>query len=199
LRARGLDTVLANRAAADRPVLGICGGYQMLGRRIVDSVESSAGEVEGLGLLPLSTSFAPDRVLARPSGRAGDLPVTGYEIHHGRIVVDGGEPLVEADPEFGGGPEGCRVGSTWGTVWHGLLENDGYRRRFLAEVAAAAGRSFVVGDVSFAAVRQTRLDALGDLVESALDVDALLDLATSGPPADLPFVPPGAPAPERHA
>jgi adenosylcobyric acid synthase len=190
VRSRGLDAVLAERSAAGRPVLGICGGYQMLGRTIVDAVESAAGEVAGLGLLPLTTSFAPERVLARPLGRAGDLPVTGYEIHHGRIAVDGGEPLVATEA----GPEGCRVGSTWGTVWHGLLENDGYRRRFLTHVAAASGRSFLVGDVSFAAVRQTRLDALGDLVESALDVDALLDLAASGPPTDLPFVPPGAPS-----
>jgi adenosylcobyric acid synthase len=198
LRSRGLDAMLAERAAAARPVLGVCGGYQMLGRRIVDEVESAAGEVPGLGLLPLETTFAGDRVLTRPSGRAGDLPVVGYEIHHGRIAVDGGEPLVSIDQASGGASEGCRVGSTWGTVWHGLLENDGYRRRFLTEVAAAAGRSFVVGDVSFAAVRQTRLDALGDLVESALDVDALLDLATNGPPPDLRFVPPGVPAPERH-
>jgi adenosylcobyric acid synthase len=122
--------------------------------------------------------------------------VSGYEIHHGRIAVEGGEPLVSTET----GPEGCRVGATWGSVWHGLLENDGYRRRFLHEVAAAAGRSFVVGDVSFASVRQTRLDALGDLVESALDIDAVLDLAASGPPPDLPFVPPGAPlAPRKES
>jgi adenosylcobyric acid synthase len=196
LRERGLDAVLQARAVENRPVLGICGGYQMLGRVIVDEVESSAGEVAGLGLLPLATSFAADRLLARPHGRAGDLPVSGYEIHHGRIAVEGGEPLVSTET----GPEGCRVGATWGSVWHGLLENDGYRRRFLHEVAAAAGRSFVVGDVSFASVRQTRLDALGDLVESALDIDAVLDLAASGPPPDLPFVPPGAPlAPRKES
>lgn len=192
LRARGLDDVLLARAAAGRPLLGICGGYQMLGRAIDDTVESGAGRVDGLGLLPLAVEFAGDRVLGRPVGRAGDLPVIGYEIHHGRISVDGGEPLVATDD----GPEGCRVGATWGTVWHGLLENDAYRRRFLADVAAAAGRDFTGGTVEFAAVRQARLDALGDLVESSLDVDALLDLARSGPSAQLPFVPPGAPTSE---
>ncbi len=195
LRSRGLDRMLAERAGRGLPVLGICGGYQMLGRTISDEVESRAGCVDGLGLLPLSVTFGQDRVLGRPSGRVGDVPVVGYEIHHGRIAVDGGDALVHTDSQFGGGPEGCRVGSVFGTVWHGLLENDGYRRHFLAEVAALAGRAFVPGTVSFAAVRQARLDALGDLVESALDVDALLDLATSGPPANLPFVPPGAPTP----
>ncbi|MDQ1636009.1 MAG: adenosylcobyric acid synthase, partial [Frankiaceae bacterium] len=195
LRARGLDVTLAARAAAGRPLLGICGGYQMLGRAIDDAVESGAGHVDGLGLLPLTVEFAGDRVLRRPIGRAGDLPVIGYEIHHGRITVDGGEPLVATDD----GPEGCRVGATWGTVWHGLLENDAYRRRFLTDVATAAGRDFTAGTVEFAAVRQARLDALGDLVESSLDVDALLDLAQRGAPADLPFVPPGAPLPGSTA
>jgi adenosylcobyric acid synthase len=195
LRSRGLDAVLAARAAAGRPVLGICGGYQMLGTSIADEVESRAGIVAGLGLLPLTTEFGGDRVLSRPTGSAGghvagtSLPVAGYEIHHGRITVSGGEPLVRTDA----GPEGCRVGSVWGTVWHGLLENDAYRRSLLAEVAALAGRDFVAGDVSFAGVRQARLDALGDLVESSLDVDAVLELAASGAPVDLPFVPPGAP------
>jgi adenosylcobyric acid synthase len=191
LRERGLGGTLAARAAAGRPVLGICGGYQMLGETIFDEVESRAGTVDGLGLLPLSTDFAGERVLARPSGRAGDVSVTGYEIHHGRITVRAGTPLVSTEA----GPEGCRVGAVWGTVWHGLLENDAFRRGFLREVAGLAGRDFVVGDVAFADVREARLDALGDLVESSLDVDAVLRLATDGPARNLPFVPPGAPPP----
>jgi adenosylcobyric acid synthase len=189
LRERGLDRMLIDRAAAGRPVLGICGGYQMLGTSIVDGVESAKGTVPGLGILPLTTRFAAERILARPSGRAGDLPVTGYEIHHGRISVAGGEPLLHTADAA----EGCRVGAVWGTVWHGLLENDGFRRALLRDVAAAAHREFVADDVSFVDVRQARLDALGDLVESAVDIDAVLRLATTGPPPDLPFVPPGAP------
>jgi adenosylcobyric acid synthase len=119
--------------------------------------------------------------------------VTGYEIHHGRISVVGGEPLLHTADAA----EGCRVGSGWGPVWLGLLENDGFRRVFLRDVAAAAHRGFVPGDVTFADVRQARLDALGDLVESAVDIDAVLRLATTGPPPDLPFVPPGAPGAPR--
>jgi adenosylcobyric acid synthase len=187
LRARGLDAVLQERAAAGRPVLGICGGYQMLGRSISDDVESRAGAVDGLGLLPVRTVFGADKVLGRPVGAYGGHPVTtAYEIHHGRIAVDGGEPL------FAPG-EGCRVGAVSGTVWHGALESDGVRRALLCEVAAATGRSWQPGDIAFEDVRQRRLDALGDLVADHLDTDAVLRLLEHGAPAGLPFVPPGAP------
>ena len=95
LRSRGLDVALARRVAAGLPVLGVCGGYQMLGGSIDDDVESGAGQVPGLGLLPVSTIFAASKVLARPSGVAldGGSPVAAYEIHHGRISVTGGTPL----------------------------------------------------------------------------------------------------------
>ncbi len=91
LRSRGLDTALVARAAEDRPILGICGGYQMLGRSIHDDVESGAGEVAGLGLLPVRTRFAGHKTLGRPAGYAFGEPVTGYEIHHGRVEVTGGD------------------------------------------------------------------------------------------------------------
>ncbi|KDN82596.1 cobyric acid synthase [Kitasatospora cheerisanensis] len=194
LRAQGLAEPLAERVAAGRPVLGVCGGYQMLGREIVDEVESRAGAVAGLGLLPTRVVFGAEKVLARPTGVALGEPVAGYEIHHGVVAVDGGEPFV-ADAG-GGALDGCRVGAVWGTTWHGVLENDAFRRAFLAEVARAAGRAFVPApDTSFAAARERRLDALGDLVAEHADTDALWKLIENGAPAGLPFVPPGAPAP----
>jgi adenosylcobyric acid synthase len=187
LRARGLDAVLAARAAEGRPVLGVCGGYQMLGTRIEDDVESRAGVVDGLGLLPVRTAFGPDKVLGRPAGSYGPHPVTtAYEIHHGRITVDGGEHL------FAPG-EGCRKGAVLGTVWHGALESDGVRRALLTEVAQACGRDWSPGTRPFEDVRQARLDALGDLVADHLDTAAVLRLLSDGPPPGLPFVPPGAP------
>jgi adenosylcobyric acid synthase len=189
LRSRGLDLALARRAAAGLPLLGICGGYQMLGGSIVDDIESGAGAVPGLGLLPVATVFAESKVLARPLGVAvsGGEPVSAYEIHHGRIDVSGGEPLFST----GAGSEGCRVGSVSGTVWHGVLENDGFRRRLLGEVAAAVGKRWLPGDVAFAAVREARLDALGDLVADNIDRAAVLGLISNGAPTTLPFVPPG--------
>ncbi|HZG06024.1 MAG TPA: cobyric acid synthase [Streptomyces sp.] len=185
LRERGLAGALARRAAEGRPVLGICGGFQMLGERIEDEVESRAGTVAGLGLLPVRVRFAPEKTLARPVGEALGERVEGYEIHHGVAEVTGGdEPFLD----------GCRAGSVWGTHWHGSLESDGFRRAFLRRVAADAGRAFVPApDTSFAALREEQLDRLGDLVEEHADTDALLRLIEDGAPGGLPFVPPGAP------
>ena len=180
LRDRGLDAVLAKRAAEGLPVLGVCGGYQLLGTSIEDDVESRAGRVEGLGLLPVRTVFGADKVLGRPVGSYGPHPVTtAYEIHHGRITVEGGEPL------FAPG-EGCRSGAVLGTVWHGALESDGVRRALLAEVAATVGRDWRPGTVAFEDVRQARLDALGDLVADHLDTDGVRRLLEQGAPAACP-------------
>ncbi len=184
LRERGIADAVRRRAAEGRPVLGICGGFQMLGERIEDEVESKAGTVDGLGLLPVRVRFAADKTLARPTGEALGEPVEGYEIHHGVAEVDGGEPFLE----------GCRSGAVWGTHWHGSLESDGFRRAFLRRVAADAGRAFVPApDTGFAALREEQLDKLGDLIEEHADTDALLRLIEDGVPAGLPFVPPGAP------
>ncbi|OAA28494.1 adenosylcobyric acid synthase (glutamine-hydrolysing) [Frankia sp. EI5c] len=204
LRRRGLAEAVVARAAAGLPVLGICGGYQMLGARIDDDVESGAGEVPGLGLLPVTTRFAADKVLGRRAGVTADgHPVTGYEIRHGRPVIgDAPGPGVRGlttgcgDGSAGVEPfaaDGVRRGGVAGTSWHGLLENDEFRRSYLAAVAAAAGRSFRPARTSFAAVRQRRLDALGDLVADHLDLPAVRALLERGAPAGLPFVPPGAP------
>ncbi|MDT3400365.1 cobyric acid synthase [Streptomyces sp. B1866] len=194
LRERGLADAVARRAAEGRPVLGVCGGYQMLGERIEDDVESRAGTVAGLGLLPVRVRFAADKTLARPAGRALGEPVAGYEIHHGvaELRGDAYEPFIEDGR--GGALDGCRVGSVWGTHWHGSLESDGFRRAFLRRVADAAGRSFVPApDTKFGALREEQLDRLGDLIEEHADTGALLRLIEEGPPRGLPFVPPGAP------
>ena len=184
LRERGLAASVARRAAAGRPVLGICGGYQVLGRSVVDGVEAEVGEAAGLGLLPVRTVFAREKTLGRPTGAALGEQVRAYEIHHGVVEVDGGEPFLD----------GCRAGAVWGTAWHGALENDAFRRAFLRRVAADAGRSFVPApDTRFADLREEQLDRLGDLIEEHADTDALLRLIENGVPDGLPFIPPGAP------
>ncbi|MBM9464712.1 cobyric acid synthase [Aeromicrobium sp. YIM 150415] len=174
LRARGLEEPIVSHARRGGAVLGICGGFQMLGRSITDEagVEGDRGaRVEGLGLLDVETRFEAEKVLRLPVGEALGHEVSGYEIHHGRVTVRGGE-------EFLGG---AHAGSVWGTMWHGSLESDGFRRALLTEVAGRIGRELPSSDVSFATAREARIDLLADLAESHLDLDALLDLATSGP------------------
>jgi adenosylcobyric acid synthase len=184
LRQTGLADAVLRRAAADRPVLGICGGHQMLARTITDDVESRAGRVAGLGLLPTDVHFVREKTLGRPTGTALGQPVHGYEIHHGVVTVDdGAEPFLD----------GARSGSVWGTTWHGALENDGFRRAFLTAVAARTGRRFVAApDTEFAAVRDAQLDRLGDLVAEHADTAALWRLIEDGAPPGLPLLPPGA-------
>ncbi|MCU1670293.1 MAG: cobQ [Blastococcus sp.] len=183
LRESGLADAVLRRAAAGGALLGICGGHQMLARTITDDVESRTGTVPGLGLLPADVRFAREKTLGRPVGEALGARVQAYEIHHGIVCVDDGtEPFLD----------GARSGSTFGTAWHGALENDGFRRAFLTEVARISGRRFaVVPDTDFAAVREARLDRLGDLVADHADTDALWRAIEAGPPTDLPLLPPG--------
>jgi len=185
LRSQGLDRAIIAHANAGRPVLGICGGFQMLGRTIddPDGIEGEAGpRAEGLGLLDATTTFGAQKVLRLSSGSALGAEAAGYEIHHG--VVDRG-----GDAEFLGG---ATAGAVFGTMWHGSLESDAFRQAFLAEVARVADRPYQPSTVTFAASREARLDLLGDLVERHLDVDALLELAMSGAPEGLVALPPGA-------
>jgi len=192
LRSRGLDRALVRRAAERLPTLGICGGYQMLGERVVDEVESGAGGVEALHLLPVETVFQAGKVLGNPDGEAtafGGVPVRGYEIHHGRVRRFGGEPLLASAAD----EEGCRRGTVVGLSWHGVFEGDEFRRAFLAWVANCKGLDWVPGERSFSDVRGQRLDLLGDLIAEHADTTAIERLIETGPPPGLPFVPPGAP------
>jgi adenosylcobyric acid synthase len=192
LRAAGFEPALR----ALRPtttVLGICGGYQMLGRRIDDPVESSAGTVEGLGMLAADTRFEPGKVTRQRGGAVssgalgnGRPPVTGYQIHHGRTSSDA--PWITLDDEWGAQAEGAgnADGSVLGTSLHGLFECDAFRTAFLAAVAARRGRTFAPSGVSFAAAREAQFDRLGDLVEDHLDMAAVEKLIAAGTTPSVP-------------
>lgn len=180
LRSRGLDRAVVAHAAAGRPVLGICGGFQMLGRTVRDhaGIEGAPAEADGLDLLDVETNFAAAKALRLSAGHWLGAPATGYEIHHGRVTCG---PGVE---DF---PGGARAGRVFGTMWHGALEGDALRTRFLRETLGLEPSG-----LSFPRARDARLDLLGDLVEQHLDIDALIALATVGPPPGLPVLAPGA-------
>jgi adenosylcobyric acid synthase len=176
LRGQGLADAIAAHARAGKPVLGICGGFQMLCSRLDDPVESGTAGVAGLGLLDIDIAFDCDKTLRR-----WQRPLSGYEIHHGRVTrcAEASWFECDADPH----PQGVVRGPVFGTHWHGLLDNDEFRRGWLRRVADAAGRAgFVVGDVDVAARRDAQLDVAADLLASHLDIDAILSLLDGPPP-----------------
>jgi adenosylcobyric acid synthase len=171
---------LARRASAGRAILGICGGYQMLSSVIDDNVESASGSVEGLALLPVRTVFQREKVLKQVQRMMPDgSSMRGYEIHHGRVEVEGGDPFF-AD-------EGCVSGSVAGTLWHGLFENDHWRRQYLNDIARRAGKNFIPeNQYDFAARRESRIESLANLIDEHLDTAALLGLLNDRTHVALP-------------
>ena len=167
LRRTELSHVIEARARRGAPVLGICGGYQMLARVIDDPIESACGVVEGLGLLPTKISFDARKALARPLGVWAGHEVQAYEIHHGIAEVDD-----DADPFL----DGCRQDQVWGTMWHGAFESDGFRRAWLAEVAAAVGSEWHPDPdaVPYGVRREAMINTLADAVEQHVDLGLLL-------------------------
>ena len=180
LRDRGLAESVLAHARSGGVVLGICGGFQMLGRRIDDAVESGAGSVPGLGLLDIDVEFCVDKELRR-----WDHPLSGYEIHHGRVTRCGEDTWFDA----GGRAQGWARDGVFGTHWHGLLDNDDFRRAWLTGAAEIAGRHGfrVAPDTSVPARRDAQLDLMADLLDAHLDVDAVLGLL-DGPPGAAPVI-----------
>ena len=188
LRERGLAPAIERAAHDGRIVLGLCGGFQMLGEHLADpqGVETG-GAAEGLRLLPVFTTFTSPktsvRVRARVIGHgllaaAGDAEVRGYEIHAG-VTLTGGARAVLTVIERGGAPadaaDGATAGNVVGTYVHGLLTCAPLRRALLT---AAARRRGVAADPRWGATDGTdRYDRLADLVGSALDLDAVARLA----------------------
>jgi adenosylcobyric acid synthase len=187
LRSRGLADALKERSDRGAPLIGLCGGFQMLGKRIVDDVESRIGEVEGLNLFPVETVFVADKLLANRTGVAGawgGARVAGYEIRHGRVARLGGEAFFQTED----GDEGCVEGAVLGTSWHGVFESDSFRRALLRWVANERSKEWVPGSHSFAQLREARFERLGDLIERYVDTEALARLIENGTSEELPIV-----------
>jgi len=173
LRDRGLAEAIVAHPGV---VLGICGGFQMLCQRIEDTVESRCGSVAGLGLLDADIVFAADKELRR-----WESPLAGYEIHHGQVVRCAEATWFEA----AGTGQGYARDRVFGTHWHGLFDNDDFRRDWLTGAAAAAGRSGfrVAPHINVSARRDAQWDLMADLLTAHLDLDAVLGLLDGLPPA----------------
>jgi adenosylcobyric acid synthase len=173
LRETGWDVDLAAHWRRGGHVLGICGGYQMLGRRVADpdGIEGAPGSVEGLGLLDADTVLGGDKRLVEVSGTtiAGGVPFKGYEMHVGRTTASQ-PPMLD----LGGGRTDGAIdasGRIAGCYIHGLLADDQQRRHWLARIGAQGS------DLDYEAGIDATLDALADHLEKHVDCTRLLKLA----------------------
>ena len=174
LRAQGWDIDILAHARQGGEVLGLCGGYQMLGRRITDplGIEGPPGEASGLGLLDIETILGGDKTLAAVSGTeiSSAVPVSGYEMHVGDTTGDG---LVRPMLRLAGRDDGAvsEDGRVAGCYLHGLFASDKFRHAFLARLGAAPS------DLAYEPTVERTLDALADHLQQHLDLDALLAAA----------------------
>ena len=174
LRAQGWDIDLQAHLRRGGHVLGICGGYQMLGQSIddPDGIEGPPGVSPGLGLLDVVTVMTPDKRLTRVQAThaASGVPLQGYEIHIGRST---GPDCARPFAHVAGQPEGAMRadGRVVGSYLHGMFTDDGFRRAFLAQFGAHAAPQ------DYAATVETVLDQLADHLETHLRLEPLLALA----------------------
>lgn len=175
------------------PVFGICGGFQMLGKRILDDArqESREGSVDGLGLLDCETHFTGEgklisqsqgRVLGNGifSGMRGET-VEGYELHEGTTVLGDVKPLLKVDRGFGntrsGGFDGAVDGNVAGTYFHGIFHNFRFRRYFTNLLRERKGiEPLEYLDDNFSASRRFSIDRLAEIVEKNMDLSIIEEI-----------------------
>ena len=175
LRREGWDIDLAAHIRRGGRVLGICGGYQMLGREIADpeGIEGQMGAVEGLGLLDVATVMRPEKAVRPISGTALGEKIEGYEIHIGETSgPDCTRSWLEAADAGGSAASPDR--RIRGIYLHGLFSQDAFRAAYLKEIGA------LPGSLNFEAGIDATLDALAAHMEHYLDIDGILEIAAEG-------------------
>ena len=189
LKAAGFDNRLQAFVTAGGAVIGICGGYQMLGEKLLDPerIESSQGEIAGLGLLPAVTEMAQDKITVQARARVlatsfgTGLEVTGYEIHQGRTTPTAKTEILLENEK--GESDGLVTleGRVWGSYLHGIFDNDEFRQAYLSWLRARLphrpGQKQDAGpdSLSYRERKENGLDQLAALLEKSLDLD-MIDL-----------------------
>jgi adenosylcobyric acid synthase len=188
LKERGLDRSLKDAAGKGVRIMGMCGGYQMLGKRIYDpyGVESPHTEVEGIGLLDIETTFATGkrtcRVEAAPMrpapGEKTEYPLKGYEIHMGESSGDIGLFRVRrVSPSLGShrrkekyALDGSEKLNCWGTYLHGIFDNDLFRRDLINTLRMRKGLPSLAACCNYTAIKERAIDSLADMVRENIDM-----------------------------
>ena len=177
LRQCGLETAVQKLARRGTPVLGVCGGYQMLGGMLDDSAGTESGRpqtLRGLELLPTRTVFTLEKRRAQVTATAAapfaGAALTGYEIHTGRTTVEGAPFCTLAD----GTPDGCVQGSVFGTYLHGLFDSGELTEKLTALLCRRKGLApETAAPLTMQAYREQQFDLLADGVRRALDMSAI--------------------------
>jgi cobyric acid synthase CobQ len=185
IRAAGLEQVIRRVLADGGSLVGLCGGYQILGRRLHDPhrVDSPIEAADGLGILDAVTVFERAKVTRQVTGvhRSSGCPIQGYEVHMGRTTVQAAPLFDLTDGEAGGWrPEGAAAqsGRVLGTYVHGLFDAPAFRRVFLDGLRTAKGWTPL--GTSAAGSLDDDLDALADFVAAHLDVEAVDEVIQRG-------------------
>ena len=177
LRQCGLETAVQKLARRGTPVLGVCGGYQMLGGMLDDSAGTESGRpqtLRGLELLPTRTVFTLEKRRAQVTATAAapfaGAALTGYEIHTGRTTVEGAPFCTLTD----GTPDGCVQGSVFGTYLHGLFDSGELTEKLAALLCRRKGlEPETAAPLTMQAYREQQFDMLADGVRRALDMSAI--------------------------
>ena len=177
LRQCGLEAAVQKLAKRSTPILGVCGGYQMLGRTLDDTLGSESGQpqtLRGLALLPTDTVFTAEKHRAQVTATAAapfaGASLTGYEIHTGRTAVQGSAFCTQAD----GTPEGCVQDAVFGTYLHGLFDSGELTEKLAAYLCKQKGLCpEAAAPISMERYRAQQFDLLADSVRAALDLPAV--------------------------
>lgn len=181
IQANGLAQAIVHHAEQGVAIVGICGGYQMLGKTIDDphGVESSVPSVDGLGLLPVRTTLQEEKLTIRSKGIAVwddvQCELKGYEIHMGRTDI-AVEPFMMLQSEEGEHAEGCRSGETiFGTYLHGLFHNDEFRTVFLNRIRRQKGLALVPHDAAtdYSELRDADFQRLAKTMREHVDLEKM--------------------------
>jgi len=187
LKEGGLDASIKQAYAKGIQIIGMCGGYQMLGKKIFDplAVESNNEVIDGLGLLNIETTFGKDKTTCQVEAEFLDDSVSfsklrGYEIHMGESTGDIGLFKLwrrHSGPSVSPVLDGSRNNNCWGTYIHGIFENDLFRRSILNTVRMRKGLSPVTDMCSYGAIKDRALDTLAGIVKENVDMEFIERLA----------------------
>lgn len=188
MRQNGLEAAILKQAAAGKTIVGVCGGYQMLGENISDPLGvETGGEVRGMGLLPVDTVFEGEKMRTRVEGTlnlCGGLKTDGYEIHMGQSKLkEGARPLQHITDRVSGTSkdDGAYADNVYGTYMHGIFDAPGIAEAVVSALGKKKGIDMgTLGTVDFAQYKETQYDLLAAGLREHLDIEAIYRILEEG-------------------